>query len=141
MPRKKNIQPSMRWFWFSVVIAGLPIVFRWLFYLAFGRIDGYDIRDVLFGCLGLCLGNLNLMVHLGNKRSIITREKIMIESAILACTFCLFLGIAFAIECIGKVGVHLYWVYVIMYSSVIYSLIKSYEVNRKTLRLLKKYDD
>lgn len=137
MPRKKSIQPSMRWFWFSVVIAGLPIVFMALFYITFGHIDGYDIKDVLFGCLGLSLGNFNLIIYQHDKKFALYWEKIIVESAILACGSCLLLGIVFAAECVGNGGVG-FLIYLLMYVLVICSLFLGYSANRTALKLLSK---
>ena len=112
------------------------MVFSAFFYLAFGHIDGYDMKDALFGGLGLSLGNYSLVAYQHDKKFVVIRERIIVESAVLACVFCLFLGIVFAAECIGNASVYFYWIDVVMYVLVICSLVLCYSTNRAALNLI-----
>ncbi|MES2559003.1 MAG: hypothetical protein V4590_04650 [Bacteroidota bacterium] len=132
---KTESELTMNFFWFSLVISFLPILFRIASYYGFkhhGLIEIFDVKDVIFGSIGLTLGNFNLIVYFKDEEQ---RKNMTRTSYIVAGFFCVCVGVVFADDASGNSLLEGVFCRTILLIAILYSLYVSFSANKTAIDL------
>jgi len=117
---KSNLNKT-KWFYFTVVVSFLPIIFRILVWTDF-TINIFDIKDLLFASLAINISNLSLV----SGKDFDQRISTILFSLSFAVAFAFLLGIMLVCEAVRVQTNILNWLAVLASVLTIY---KSYEAN------------